>query len=223
VTTASDGKAGRLTKSPARFDAVVMKRLALGVVALVAGCGGSAISGGDGGSNFIGCGIVPCGGDIVGRWRFLSYCGASTYQEFGNGCPEGTTFDRAGVTTTGMTEYTSGWLYTESMTMSGTILITAPASCVASPGSASPCDWSDGAYRIRGSGSCVVTDSGGCACAVQMVDQTRVTTGGYSFDGRVLVMQPATGGPENRLDYCVQGAHLTVFSGAAGVVSAKLP
>jgi hypothetical protein len=197
-----------------------MKSVVLACVVLaMAGC---STSGGDGGSGLIGCGTPACGGDLVGKWRIVSLCGASTYQPTVLYCGEKPTIERAGVTVTGTAEYAADGGYTESITQSGTMHITYPASCVGTMMGVANCD--EVAKLYAGSGSSYsCSDAGACQCTAQLVNDTFSDQGTYRIVGtgvtkqspRIIMMSPA--------DYCVQGNRLVEEILGAQFVMEKVP
>jgi hypothetical protein len=201
-----------------------MKRLALGLIALVAACGGTTASSGD---NSAACGAA-CGGDVVGRWKILSYCGPSTYQMTIGTCAVPATVERITATTTGTMEFLGDGTYSGSITNSGTVRLTYPAACLTIGGYTLTC-------AQLGTG-CAAAAAGGCTCTMTANNQTSGGTGTYSINGSVLTTLPLAtiGSPPSQFDYCVQGNRFTMtprasddagvaFSSGVGNVLEKLP
>jgi hypothetical protein len=193
-----------LTPSPVLRDAFAMRSLALAFVLLaMAGCSTS----GDNGSGLIGCGTPACGGDLVGKWRIVSFCGAGTYQTTQLYCAEEITIERAGVAVTGTAEYAADGGYTETITQSGTMHITYPASCLATMMGPTTCD--DVAKLYAGTGSSYsCSDAGGCACTAQLVNDTFAEQGTYRILGTGVIKQSPSIIMMSPADYCVQGNRL---------------
>jgi len=213
-----------LTQWPAGADAFAMKRLAFGFIALIAACGGSSSSGSTNGGNSTGCGVAPCGGDVVGKWTYLSDCSPNPDQFLAGTCPALYTYEHAGVTVTGTTEYRTDGTYSESTTRSGTSHLTYPAACLTSGAGTVTCDQIAQAYSFGGSTySCVAPAAGGCMCTVELVGQTTSSAGTYSTNGSVLTKQETGSSTPAQLDYCVQGNRLTETKGTWGHVLEKLP
>jgi hypothetical protein len=213
-----------------------MNRVAFGLVALVAACGGSTMSG-DNGNASATCGVAPCGGDVVGKWNVLSDCGPSTYQQAIAGCAEPLTIQRSGATVSGTFEYRTDGTYSASMTMSGTTQTTYPASCLTFGTYTVTCDEIQlGGMTDAGiaSHTCTATATRGCTCTTVISGYTQSSAGTYSTNGTILTQGTGTDAP-GRNDYCVQGNRLTevaratandagvTYAGGTGVVLEKLP
>jgi hypothetical protein len=182
---------------------------------------GCSTSGGDG-NGVIGCGTPACGGNLVGTWRIVSLCGASTYQTTQLYCAEKITIERGGVTVTGTAEYAADGGYTETITQSGTMHITYPASCLGTMMGASSCD--DVAKLYAGSGaSYSCSDAGGCACTAQLVNDTFTDQGTYRIIGTGVTKQSPRFIMISPADYCVQGNRLVEDMMGAQFVMEKVP
>jgi hypothetical protein len=183
-----------------------MQRLGLGLFALVAACGGSTSPGGDNGASSPAC-SAACGGDVVGRWKILSYCGPSAYPVTIAGCAVPIAAERIAATTTGTFEFFGGGTYSASMTYSGTVRMTYPAACLTSGGFTVTCS--------QLGSTCAATTDGGCTCTATVNQPTTAATGTYSTNGNVLTTQPTTVSSPSHFDYCVHGNLLTMTSGVA--------
>jgi hypothetical protein len=204
-----------------------MKRVALALIALVTACGGSTSTSTDNGAAAA-C-SAACGGNVVGKWNIVSFCGPSTYQMSTTTCAEPLGVDRAGETVTGTFDYRADGTLTASMTMSGSTRITYPAACLTYGGITITCDQLNQAMQLGGASmadagitgySCVAAAAGACACTAQMATQTLSGTGAYAVSGSVLT-QATGGGSPGQVDFCVQGTRMTqtprVTGGDAGV------
>jgi hypothetical protein len=220
---------------------MIYRRLAL-LVSLAA-CGGTTTSGGGNGGNAVSCGTSSCGGDIVGKWNIVGYCGSvATQTTTMPGCAEPLTTDVVGLTVTGTVEYRTDGTYTVSTTSSGTAQVTYPAACLTLRGVTITCEQLDQAVKQQltakadagiTSFSCASGAAGACMCTEVIGAQTNGAQGTYSVNGAVLT-QGAGSSPET-VDYCVAGNRLTetprsaggdagvAFSGAVGLLLEKVP
>jgi hypothetical protein len=161
------------------------------------------------------CGQVPpCGGDIVGDWTIVDAClsfnGASPLGDF---CPSATV-DAAGIDPSGMVSYRSDLTYSVTLTLSGTIALSIPTSCLTIDGVTVTCAQLDQAAKQAlidnpdpsiQSISCA--GSSACVCTIQMTPQTSTSSGTYTTSGTLLI---ENGGSES--NYCVQESELHVIS-----------
>jgi hypothetical protein len=210
-----------------------MRWRGLAFLGSLAACGGTTTSGSGNGGNAVSCNTTACGGDIVGKWKILSYCG-TTSQTTSAGCAEPMTSDLGGMTVSGTFEYRADGTYTASMTLTGTERVTYPAACLTMT-----CDkLNESLQQVADAGvasyTCAAAASGACTCSVTMAATIKPTQGTYSVSDGVLTEGAA--GSQSTSDYCVQGNGLTVtprsssggdagmvFSGGVGAVLEKLP
>jgi len=161
------------------------------------------------------CGqVAPCGGDIVGDWTIVDAClsfnGAAPLGDF---CPTATV-DAAGIDPSGMVSYRPDLTYSATITLSGTIALTIPTSCLTIQGVTLTCAQLDQAAKQAlidnpdpsiQSISCA--GSSACVCTVQMTPQTSMGSGTYTTSGTLLIENGGAGS-----NYCVQGSELHVIS-----------
>jgi hypothetical protein len=196
-----------------------MKRLGLGLVALVTACGGTTTSGG--GSSAC---SVACGGDVVGRWEFVSYCGSNVQQTSNGNCT--TTVERLTAAVTGTLEYRLDGTYSMSGTSSGTVRLTYSQACLTYGTLTITCDQFSQMLQTQAAGadggltsaSCASVTGGACVCTFAVVGQPMAITGTYVTSGSVLTMVETSVSQD---DYCVQDDRLTVTpreSGDAGAI-----
>lgn len=171
------------------------------IMAAIVGCGGD-----DGGN----CGkIAPCGGDLVGTWRFADVChGAS----FGfSGCAAAT-LDLSARTTTGVMTFHPDMTYDVDATVGGTDKVTFPSECWGGPGLAD-CGLLEAELSldagletsVRCSGS-----GGGCVCWLTSRPAKSYEAGEYALESNVVTYR--FGSMTATHEYCVQGNELHLTS-----------
>jgi hypothetical protein len=176
----------------------------------VSGCGGDD-SGGT-------CGEASkCGGDIVGSWKITSTCLTLDAAPMmpSMGC-DGATFAADDIAATGGVTYRPDQTYTATVTMTGNMAISLPASCLAQGGITLTCAQVEESLKGQSSpavgfasSSCKAANGGGCACTVPLTATTTNTEGTYSTSGGVVTQTPNGNAPEDS-NYCVQGSTLTL-------------
>jgi hypothetical protein len=219
-----------------------MRCYVLVLLAPLAACGGTTTAGS--GGNAASCNTTACGGDIVGKWKIVGYCGSLTTQATSMpGCAEPLTTDVVGLTVTGTVEYRRDGTYTASMNSAGTAQLTYPAACLTLRGVTVTCEQLNQAFKQQAGAmadagvtslSCAAGASGGCVCTEVIAGQSHLTQGTYTVGGGVLT--EGTGSSASTSSYCVQGNGLTLtpqgtssgdagmaFSGGVGVALEKLP
>jgi hypothetical protein len=188
-----------------------MKNLFVSVVVSVAmaasyGCGSS-----DGGN----CGkVAPCGGDIVGDWTIVDGCltftGAGA-APLGDACPSAL-LDAAGVTVRGNVSYKTDLSFSGTYTMSGTMALNIPQSCLTIQGITLTCAQIDQSFKDQfaqspdpsiQSVSC--SGSSSCRCTFVMTPQTSSGAGTYTTSGTTV-----TENGTSTSGYCVQGSELYI-------------
>ena len=189
-----------------------MKNILLSTVAglstvLLASCGSSAGSGN--------CGkVAPCGGNIVGDWTIVDTCLAFTGSDaspLGAACPSAT-LDAGGFNATGTVSYRSDLTFSTMITLSGTMGLSVPQSCLTMEGITLTCAQLDQALKLQfaqnpdpsiQSVSC--TGSAGCRCTFALTPQTSSGVGTYAVSGNNVI---ENGGDPT--GFCVQGSELHV-------------
>lgn len=174
-------------------------------LATAGGCGD-----GKGGGAPSGClQAQPCGGDVVGTWRFLGGCvntdllvGDLTAQ-----CPAwttGATIDIAGTATFGTElSYSFDGMETIAITQNIPLSCTTFATCA------------DVQADMQASmQDAVVTCTGAatCNCVATTSTPRTVVTGTYAASGSSIVLTQSTSGSVNNDVYCVQGETLHLMS-----------
>jgi len=183
---------------------------------VLGGCGS-----GDGGS----CGTVAaCGGNIVADWTIVDAClSAGGAAVFGDFCPTAT-IDGSGIRASGTAAYRADGTFDATITMSGSVAFTLPASCLMMNGITITCAQLDQAVKQQQmtdpdpsiqSISCAGTSS--CRCTAQMVPQTSPGAGTYSTSGTTLTENGVESG-----SYCVKGNELHLISGSMAMGSFEL-
>jgi hypothetical protein len=161
------------------------------------------------------CGqVAPCGGDIVGDWTIVDACLSFDAQSpLGDFCASATV-DAGGIDSSGMVSFRSDLTYSATITLSGTIALNIPTSCLTIEGVTLTCAQLDQAAKQAliddpdpsiQSISCA--GSSACVCTVRMTPETSMASGTYTTSGTLLI---ENGGSES--NYCVQGSELHIMS-----------
>lgn len=190
--------------------------LGLGALAVLSSCGGGSSNGGGTCSS-----AAACGGNIVGSWMITSSCitvdTSSMMPEVD--CP-GATGSAEGFKITGTATYGADMTYTENSTMSGTVVVNLPSSCLMQQGLTLTCAQVQQVLQLAIAGSefssATCTGSSGCTCKMVLVPQMSTETGTYTATTAGLLTQMATGGDTSQSDYCVKGTTLTESPRAMG-------
>jgi len=171
------------------------------------GTGGGA--GGGGGSSAMTCSVQPCGGDVVGNWQATSSCfdSASLADQFAGSCP-GETVTNIHFVPSGTLMFGTSGSYTAAVTMSATMDLNFPPSCL---NGATCADVNQAEQGIVGMGgidsvSCVGTSS--CTCTMHLTVDVENSTGTYTTAGTQLTLTATSGGNGDNGPYCVQGSTL---------------
>jgi hypothetical protein len=190
------------------------------LIALVVGMVGSVALSGCGGSGGNGsCGLVqPCGGDITGNWKITHSCvtsaGMATINsdvqtglasDFAALCPTGVTPTAStNVSNSGSATYNSDMTYSAALTMSGSVSLAIPSSCLQGL-SCSQVNTEIQAANPDPTMFSSISCSGvaTCNCTFMLVPQTQTVSGTYTTSGVTLTETPSTGSPASP-DYCVQ-------------------
>lgn len=182
----------------------------LGALWLVA-CGGTSS---DGGSS---CGnVTACGGDVVGKWQITSSClTVDTSGMASSSCP-GAKATATDWKVSGSATFNSDKTFAVDSTVTGSVVVTTPASCLMRQGVTVTCEQvqqslqtslsePDAAYSSATCGGAV---GGGCSCKLVLKPMASNSTGTYSVADGVLTQQQANG-TVGTSDYCVKGNTLT--------------
>lgn len=183
----------------------VMKRALILVFGLgVAGCGSD--------NNGASCGEASaCGGDVTGKWKITSSCLNGAVNPANMDCP-GITTDVKGLSNAGNITFNADKTYQSSVTISGSLQMKVPASCLKQQSVTLTCaqlQQSLEADADSGFASVSCTGSTDCSCSIALEPTTTEETGTYSTSGGTLA-QTADGGTSEETDYCVKGKTLTV-------------
>jgi hypothetical protein len=199
---------------PARGATILapMTRLwGLGVFVVVALAFGLSSCGSSNGAA-ASCGTVqPCGGDPTGTWKIAASCSTSAgglgFSDAS--CPTATA-STSGLSVTGTYTFNADKTYAASITESGTVVATVPASCLSQGGLKFTCadlsallQASSGmAGATFSAASC--TGTSGCTCTLTNASTTMSQAGTWEGAGTSIVLtlsDGSTGGGP----YCVQG------------------
>ena len=186
----------------------------IGVCSVVAlGCGDT-----DDGRN---CGDTSaCGGDIAGSWKVTSSCLTSDATAMADmGC-EGIKSDVRSLSASGTVAFNGDMTYQQSLTLSGVVGVTVPASCLTQSGLTLTCAQLQQSLEANAAGrgyeSVACSGSKGCDCTMNLIPQTAASAGTYSTSGGTLTQTEDGGAPEEG-SYCVKGSTLTLSPSDAGI------
>ncbi len=130
----------------------------------------------------------------------------------------GLTSQAKDVAMTGNVAYNADKTYQASITVTGKVIVSIPASCLKQGAITLTCDQvrqsleanaADGGYK---SVSC--SGSSSCSCTMTLIPQLQETSGTYSTSGGTLT-QTETGGRPEDSSYCVKGSTLTLSPDSA--------
>ena len=158
---------------------------------------------------------VPCGGNLTGNWKMVSVCfdqptAPSDITDF---CPTAK-YNVSNATVTGSIAYNADKTFTQMATVTATVTLTLPGSCLTGQNavsctqleSSSNQGVTDPAQRV----SCLMTNDNGCQCSSALQD-TSQASGTYTVDASHL-MQLGTDGSTDDEDYCVAGNNLYLLA-----------
>lgn len=185
---------------------ILIGSTALAVAA--ANCGGSSGA----------CGVQPCGGNVVGTWHASSACAnrALLNQEFLSGIMgycDGATLGAIAFHPAGSMTFGSDLSYSAAVTMSSTVGLNIPSSCLAGQ----PCSALTAALQAEvgtnGITSANCVGSGSCTCTLTVQTDVENSSGTYTTSGTVLSMYATSGTTAGGSgDYCVQNKALHLVS-----------
>ena len=170
------------------------------------GCGSSSGSAGS-------CGQVePCGGDVVGNWKFTGSCVNrmtvmdAVASDF-SFCPT-FTIGAVNLSTTGTATFGADMSYSVNATQSGSESFNLPASCLSGVSCAALSTAIQAAVGPgTGVDSASCTGSGGCTCTMVLTPTATSETGTYATSGNTLTTT-ASDGTVSGQDYCVKGTSM---------------
>jgi hypothetical protein len=174
------------------------------LAAAAADCGGSSGA----------CGVQACGGDVVGTWHASSACAnrALLNQQFLSGIMpycQGATLGAVAFHPAGSMTFGTDLSYSAAVTMSLTVGINIPSSCLSGQSCAVLTAALQGSVGTGGvqSVSCVGTSS--CTCTLTAVSDIENSSGTYTTAGTVLNLYATSGTTSGGGgDYCVKGKAL---------------
>lgn len=163
------------------------------------------------------CGSAAgCGGDIVGTWKITSSCITvdTAGMDVSMDCP-GETVSPSGFSVTGTATYSANGTYSASTTITGSVVLGIPASCLSQGGLTLTCAQVNELVQgeIGGASpfqSATCTGSGSCTCVLTMKPQSSTTTGTYSTSGSILTEMSADDPTPSMNNYCATGTTLTL-------------
>jgi hypothetical protein len=165
-----------------------------------AGCGGGSADA---------CGQVPpCGGDIVGTWTLTSTC--TTRPVLPVKLCDAATVAHSSFDVSGKATFGADQTFDISLTESGSIEVSVPASCLG------PGDRTQACIQITptvptGVAARCVESGDGCLCTFLLAAHDVAETGTYATTGTGLTAVPA-GGLIDGASYCVAGGRLHLVS-----------
>lgn len=128
------------------------------------------------------------------------------------GCA-GITSETKDIAMSGTVAYNGDKTYQASVTVTGTVVVTVPASCLTQQGVTLTCAQLQQSLESNaadeGYQSATCTDSGGCTCTMKLAPEVQATNGTYSTSGGTLTQIEAGGTPDDSA-YCVKGTKLTL-------------
>jgi hypothetical protein len=165
------------------------------------------------------CGKVqPCGGDVVGDWNIVGACITSAALEnfdIGLDCPTATS-SVTGLNVSGSASFNADLTYTRTQTLSATVQLTIPMSCLMVEGGITlTCAQFDQGLQqalamqpgLYQSAHCAGSTT--CSCTFILSPQTRSESGTYTTSGTTLTTTSSTGATDAD-QYCVQGNELHI-------------
>jgi hypothetical protein len=184
------------------------------------GGGGGTDAGTDGGGTCTASGT--CGGDIVGTWNVTTSClDVDVSGAIPDYCPTATA-QPMGFQLKGTISYKANLTYSRQSTISGGVVITYPAACLAGGdgGAPSTCDQLATQLKLDLNYTSVacVTAGTGCTCTGTFAPQTQTKTGMYTTTSAAgLLVESETGrATPDMSDYCITGDTLTMSPHAMG-------
>jgi hypothetical protein len=114
---------------------------------------------------------------------------------------------------TGTVVYKADMTYSSNATVSGSVTVTLPASCLMTMGITITCDQLNQVFAanptIAPGAHCSPAGGGACACAVNIPSMASAEMGTYTTTAAGLLTETPTGGATTQSDYCVKGNTLT--------------
>ena len=157
------------------------------------------------------CGnTAACGGAIVGTWSITSSCVSESASMVDSQCPSATASSSA-LTITGSITYNADGTYSSTSTVSGSINVTLPPSCLTSNGVTITCDQLNQLSHTNPTPGVTLncTGSSSCACTETIASQASSETGTYTTTAAGLLTDTPTGGTASQTDYCVKRTTMT--------------
>ena len=164
--------------------------------------------------------VQPCGGDPTGTWKITAACtsDANVSSDFQDAqCPTATA-TLASLSTTGTASFNADKSYTVTETVSASLNVMLPSSCLTEGGVTVTCaqfaqaiqaaDASSGAPSFS---SVACSGSSGCTCALALVPVTMNDAGTWSTSGTNIALMSSTSGNSSP-PYCVQGDEIHVIT-----------
>jgi len=190
---------------------------------LVLGCSGSSDSNSTCSSG------STCGGDITGHWTIASSCVSATLSASDAASCPGATVSSTGLSVTGTGTYNADKTYTEVSTLSGSLTVTTPLSCLTKNGVTPTCAQANDSLTQKTADpsypySAVACQAAGngCSCQFTLRSTAMTETGTYTTSAGVITQQSSTG-EASTTNYCVSGNTLTQSpdpsSGLSGTIT----
>jgi hypothetical protein len=153
------------------------------------------------------CGLVACGGSLLGGWDISSTCYGSARTVSSPSCPRLTSVDPSGLATVGQMTFNGNATYSLQLKTNGTQLVTydfncsgpSPADCDALEASLQPKDPLDQTSVA----SCDLAGTT-CTCKLTYTDAMDSEAGSFTTDARSITMTPQGFTPYTR-QFCVAG------------------
>ena len=173
--------------------------LTLGIAAAGCGSGGGT------------CGnSAACGGDVVGTWTITSSCVTANAGAASTSCPQ-ETVAASNLHVAGSVTYRADGTYSRSSTVSGTIDVTLPPSCLATGGTTTTCAQLNDYFQTNATPGVSLRCSGSttCTCTETITSQTSTDSGTYTTTSAGLLTDTSTDTTTDQTDYCVKGSTMT--------------
>jgi hypothetical protein len=176
--------------------------LACVLVAVLAGCGSS--SGGTCANS------AACGGDLVGTWTIASSCVSVSLSTFDSQCPSAAA-SSSNLQASGTFTYNADMTYSKSAALSGSAVVTLPASCLTIQDVTVTCAQINQVFLATPIPGMTLncTGSSSCTCTETFTNTTSALSGTFTTTTGGLVTETASDGAVNTSDFCVKGTTLT--------------
>jgi len=153
---------------------------------------------------------AACGGAVVGTWTITSSCVSESASMLDSQCPTATA-SGSNLTISGSITYNADGTYSSTSTVSGSVSVTLPPSCLTTNGVTLTCAQLNQLFQSNPTAGVTLncTGTSSCACTETLASQTSSETGTYTTTAAGLLTNTPTGGTVSQTDYCVKGTTMT--------------